>query len=446
MSASPENIEQIKEVFRAWDADGSGTISLGEMKAVLQKLDENMTDYMIDSIFGYADKNGDGVLNFSEFVDFLLQAPPCRDGMGQAQVEQGLLLEKTARMAQQVRVYLQETFELKKAAAVVGSEEAGDAAHLEMGISWESLTLFLMYLGATHRQHPPTDSGAIGHLSRGHFNSFVEQIIAKGPMVSPFRRDGDSIEIMPWYHDSFPMIEKEVVDRYLTGYEACDLARDFLKGHHSSWESLSVLEVLHSQACPGVGLKATRFFSHCQAEPILDSLLALFGNVRTHSPGALFFFDVVSIRQLSNGDFKPATVEQVIGEIGHTVLMLYPLREEIATKRLWCVYEIASTVITDAVMSCAPQAPEVDSIEGMIDHAKTAVKIMREMEVDLGSCSARKATDKEMIMDHINQKGDGVDETSKIVQKKIRDIAEDQENCYRKLFSGPDFPPGTSYD
>jgi len=195
---------------------------------------------------------------------------------------------------------------------------------------------------------------------------------------------------MDWFIPSFPVMAEKGVDRFLTGYEACDMARPFLKG---KWEQLSVLEVLLSQGCDGVG-KATRFFSHSQAEPVLDSMFALFGDVRLFSPEALYFLDVVSIRQLAKGDFKPESVSAAIMAIGYTVLMCYPIGHPLAMTRLWCVFEIAASVLTDTKMHCAPEAPNTASFDGFIEHIGNAVKTMREITVDLENCSARDEADK----------------------------------------------------
>jgi len=52
--------EELKNAFKVFDKDGSGTISAIELRAVLQHLGENLTDDDLDEMLKMADKNGDG--------------------------------------------------------------------------------------------------------------------------------------------------------------------------------------------------------------------------------------------------------------------------------------------------------------------------------------------------------------------------------------------------
>lgn len=55
-----DNEEELKNAFKVFDKDGSGTISAIELRAVLQHLGENLTDDDLDEMLKMADKNGDG--------------------------------------------------------------------------------------------------------------------------------------------------------------------------------------------------------------------------------------------------------------------------------------------------------------------------------------------------------------------------------------------------
>jgi calmodulin len=52
--------EELKNAFKVFDKDGSGTISSAELRSVLQHLGENLTDEELDEMLKMADKNGDG--------------------------------------------------------------------------------------------------------------------------------------------------------------------------------------------------------------------------------------------------------------------------------------------------------------------------------------------------------------------------------------------------
>ncbi|KAH8902980.1 EF-hand [Coniochaeta sp. PMI_546] len=66
-----DNEEELKNAFKVFDKDGSGTISAIELRAVLQHLGENLTDDDLDEMLKMADKNGDGNIDYEEFVHIM---------------------------------------------------------------------------------------------------------------------------------------------------------------------------------------------------------------------------------------------------------------------------------------------------------------------------------------------------------------------------------------
>uniref|UniRef100_A0A7S4Q4I8 EF-hand domain-containing protein n=2 Tax=Alexandrium monilatum TaxID=311494 RepID=A0A7S4Q4I8_9DINO len=66
--------EMVKKTFREWDSDGSGTIEKKELVRVLMRLSPSFTEDALNELFMFADKNADGVLDYEEFVDFVMQA------------------------------------------------------------------------------------------------------------------------------------------------------------------------------------------------------------------------------------------------------------------------------------------------------------------------------------------------------------------------------------
>ena len=55
-----DNEEELKNAFKVFDKDGSGTISTEELRNVLRSLGENLTDAELDEMIQLADRNGDG--------------------------------------------------------------------------------------------------------------------------------------------------------------------------------------------------------------------------------------------------------------------------------------------------------------------------------------------------------------------------------------------------
>lgn len=66
-----DEAEHIKKIFKQWDADGNGTIEKNELSAVMFKISPSMTLEDIDKLLMSIDKDGDGVIDFEEFVSWL---------------------------------------------------------------------------------------------------------------------------------------------------------------------------------------------------------------------------------------------------------------------------------------------------------------------------------------------------------------------------------------
>lgn len=56
------------EVFREFDVDGNGKISSTEFRQALRKLNLGITSKEIDKVLTKVDKNGDGNIDWSEFM------------------------------------------------------------------------------------------------------------------------------------------------------------------------------------------------------------------------------------------------------------------------------------------------------------------------------------------------------------------------------------------
>ena len=59
--------DDIQLAFRAFDLAGNGQIDRSELKQVLEKLGESLTDEEIADMIAEADTNGDGVISYEEF-------------------------------------------------------------------------------------------------------------------------------------------------------------------------------------------------------------------------------------------------------------------------------------------------------------------------------------------------------------------------------------------
>jgi len=64
--------DQICKVFKAYDKDGNGKISLPELEGVLQKLNPGAWNReSCEAVFQQMDKNRDGLVDFTEFINYV---------------------------------------------------------------------------------------------------------------------------------------------------------------------------------------------------------------------------------------------------------------------------------------------------------------------------------------------------------------------------------------
>ena len=64
---------ELKAAFNYFDKDGSGKISPGELRLVMKGLGENLTDDAFEMLLEEADTDGDGEINYHEFISLILR-------------------------------------------------------------------------------------------------------------------------------------------------------------------------------------------------------------------------------------------------------------------------------------------------------------------------------------------------------------------------------------
>ena len=64
--------EELMEAFKVFDKDGNGFISAAELRHVMTNLGEKLTEEEVDEMIKEADFDGDGQVNYDEFVKMMM--------------------------------------------------------------------------------------------------------------------------------------------------------------------------------------------------------------------------------------------------------------------------------------------------------------------------------------------------------------------------------------
>lgn len=64
--------QELRDAFKVFDIDGNGEISASEIKSIMKSLGQTLDDGEVDLIISEADVNGDGNINYDEFVKIMM--------------------------------------------------------------------------------------------------------------------------------------------------------------------------------------------------------------------------------------------------------------------------------------------------------------------------------------------------------------------------------------
>ena len=65
---SAEQTAELKKAFEVMDTNKDGVVTKDELMSLLKGLGEEVTDEVVDEMISIADENGDGKIDFQEFV------------------------------------------------------------------------------------------------------------------------------------------------------------------------------------------------------------------------------------------------------------------------------------------------------------------------------------------------------------------------------------------
>merc|ERR1712180_540243 len=67
----PQNMELLRKAFKEFDFDGDGFISKEELSKVMGNTGQVITTEELDHMYEIVDKDGNGLLDFKEFIDLM---------------------------------------------------------------------------------------------------------------------------------------------------------------------------------------------------------------------------------------------------------------------------------------------------------------------------------------------------------------------------------------
>lgn len=67
--------KELRDAFAVFDTDGSGSIDRKELKRLMKKLGQALSEAELDAMMEEVDTNGDGEISFEEFKAMMVRAP-----------------------------------------------------------------------------------------------------------------------------------------------------------------------------------------------------------------------------------------------------------------------------------------------------------------------------------------------------------------------------------
>lgn len=71
LNISDDQVEEVKEAFAMFDKNGDGTITTKALVTVMRSLGQNPTEDEIDDLINEVDTDGNGVIDFIEFLEMM---------------------------------------------------------------------------------------------------------------------------------------------------------------------------------------------------------------------------------------------------------------------------------------------------------------------------------------------------------------------------------------
>ncbi|KAJ2778542.1 Calmodulin [Coemansia javaensis] len=77
---SEQNIKELRDAFALFDKDNNGVITKDELGVLMRSLSHNPSEAEIRDMINEVDENGDGKIDFSEFIAMMARQPMSANG------------------------------------------------------------------------------------------------------------------------------------------------------------------------------------------------------------------------------------------------------------------------------------------------------------------------------------------------------------------------------
>lgn len=163
----------------------------------------------------------------------------------------------------------------------------------------------------------------------------------------------------------------------------------------------SLCNLLYQCNHPGIGL-STVFVSHTSKNKFVDVVNAL-ENHFADEIDTVIWFSAFSMDHHSQSEEDLAEIlQELIGQIGHTVLMFTSWRNPTPLKRALCLLELYSSLVREAKVEIALSKNEkVELIDNLQNDTNNTMMTLKSL-IDISTSECSSLQDKDMIMAHAN--------------------------------------------
>jgi len=219
------------------------------------------------------------------------------------------------------------------------------------------------------------------------------------------------------------------------GYHLVEAIREYLQ--ETANEQLSMVQVLHKTGLDTFVGKANAMLCHWQGERVATTCAAMqaYDGMFPEEAPHRFFVDYFGVAHCNTADFTPEVVQELVTEIGTTVLVATPWNAPVALLRTWCIYEIGCTILKGARLRITLPPDAEESYNSETTEAIKAFHTNR-FKVDIEASEAQQSSDKHTILGYILDKPDINEQVAKCYAKAIGEYslaAKQEENEFAEV-------------